>query len=129
MKKIKKNFTNEVLRGVSLYGPHKDDLIIKINDKECKYFGSQGQQRSAILALKLAEIEIIREEAGEYPILLLDDVLSELDNKRKTYLIEHIKGMQTIITSTDDYELNSLTKDFNKKLFYINEGKISSILD
>ena len=127
--KIKKNFTNEVLRGVSLYGPHKDDLIIKINDKECKYFGSQGQQRSAILALKLAEIEIIREEAGEYPILLLDDVLSELDNKRKTYLIEHIKGMQTIITSTDDYELNSLTKDFNKKLFYINEGKISSILD
>jgi DNA replication and repair protein RecF len=64
--KIKKNFTNEVLRGVSLYGPHKDDLIIKINDKECKYFGSQGQQRSAILALKLAEIEIIREEAGEY---------------------------------------------------------------
>ena len=96
---------------------HKDDLIIKINDKECKYFGSQGQQRSAILALKLAEIEIIREEAGEYPILLLDDVLSELDNKRKTYLIEHIKGMQTIITSTDDYELNSLTKDFNKNYF------------
>ncbi|NLK65729.1 MAG: DNA replication/repair protein RecF [Tissierellia bacterium] len=127
--KINKNFNNEILRGISLYGPHKDDLIIKINDKECKYFGSQGQQRSAILALKLAEIEIIKEEAGEYPILLLDDVLSELDNKRKSYLIEHIKGIQTIITCTDDHELNILTKDFNKKIFYINEGRISSILN
>jgi DNA replication and repair protein RecF len=127
--KIKKNFNNEILRGTSLYGPHKDDLTVKINGKECKYFGSQGQQRSAVLALKLAEIEIIREEAGEYPILLLDDVLSELDNKRKSYLIEHIKGIQTIITSTEYHELNALTRNFNKKIFYINEGKISSILD
>ena len=125
--KINSNFNNEVLRGTSLYGPHKDDVIIKINDKECKYFGSQGQQRSAILALKLAEIEIIKEEVGEYPILLLDDVLSELDNKRKSFLIEHIKGIQTIITSTDDHDLNNLTKNFNKKVFYINEGKIGSI--
>ena len=127
--KINKNFKNEILKGASLYGPHKDDLIIKINGKECKYFGSQGQQRTAILALKLAEIEIIKEEAGEYPILLLDDVLSELDNKRKNYLIEHIRGIQTIITSTDELELNNLTKNFNKKIFYINEGKISSILN
>lgn len=125
--KIKNNFNNEVLRGTCLYGPHKDDILIKINDKECKYFGSQGQQRSAILALKLAEIEIIKEEVGEYPVLLLDDVLSELDNKRKNYLIEHIKGIQTIITSTDDHDLNILTKNFNKKNFYINEGKIKSI--
>lgn len=125
--KINSNFNNEVLRGTCLYGPHKDDIIIKINDKECKYFGSQGQQRSAILALKLAEIEIIKEEVGEYPILLLDDVLSELDNKRKSFLIEHIKGIQTIITSTDDHDLNILTKNFNKKNFYINEGKIKSI--
>lgn len=127
--KINKNFKNEVLRGLSLYGPHKDDLIIKINGKECKYFGSQGQQRSAILALKLAEIEIIKEEAGEYPILLLDDVLSELDNKRRACLIEHIEGIQTIITCTDDHELNNLTKGFNKKIFYINEGKIRDILN
>ncbi|HAS91750.1 MAG TPA: DNA replication/repair protein RecF [Clostridiales bacterium] len=125
--KINKNFNNEILKGISLYGPHKDDLIIKINGKECKYFGSQGQQRSVILALKLAEIEIIKEETGEYPILLLDDVLSELDNKRKSYLIEHIKNIQTIITSTDEHELNILTKNFDKKMFYINEGKISNI--
>ena len=125
--KINNNFNNEILRGASLYGPHKDDILIRINDKECKYFGSQGQQRSAILALKLAEIEIIKEEVGEYPILLLDDVLSELDNKRKSYLIEHIKGIQTIITGTDDHDLNILTKNFNKNVFYINEGKIGSI--
>lgn len=127
--KINNNFNNETLRGTSLFGPHKDDVLIKINGKECKYFGSQGQQRSAILALKLAEIEIIKEEVGEYPILLLDDVLSELDNKRKSYLIEHIKGIQTIITSTDDHDLNILTKNFKKKIFKINEGKIGNILN
>jgi DNA replication and repair protein RecF len=125
--KINNNSENEILRGTSLYGPHKDDILIKINGKECKYFGSQGQQRSAILALKLAEIEIIKEEVGEYPILLLDDVLSELDNKRKSYLIEHIKGIQTIITGTDDHDLNILTKNFNKNIFNIKEGKIFSI--
>ena len=125
--KIKNNFKNELERGSSMFGPHKDDLIIKINDKECKYFASQGQQRSAILALKLAEIEIIKDEIGEYPVLLLDDVLSELDNKRKSYLIEHIEGIQTIITTTDDTDLNILTENFDKKNFYINQGKIRNI--
>lgn len=125
--KINKNMENEIHKGTSLYGPHKDDLIIKINDKECKYFASQGQQRSAILALKLAEIEIIKSEIGEYPVLLLDDVLSELDNTRKGYLIKYIKGIQTVITTTDDNDLKILTKDYNKKFFYINEGRIGNI--
>ncbi len=110
-----------------MYGPHKDDIIIKINDKECKYFASQGQQRSAILALKLSEIEIIKEEIGEYPILLLDDVLSELDNSRKVYLINYIKGIQTFITTTDDNDLKYLTKNYDKKFYYINDGKIGNI--
>lgn len=127
--KISNNIENEIYKGSSLYGPHKDDLNIKINNMECKYFGSQGQQRSAILAIKLAEIEIINTEIGEYPILLLDDVLSELDNKRKGYLIKYIKGIQTIITTTDDNELKNLTKNFNKKFFYINEGKIGNITE
>ncbi|NLJ58220.1 MAG: DNA replication/repair protein RecF [Tissierellia bacterium] len=126
-KKIKDNFENEITRGTSMFGPHKDDILIKIDGKECKYFGSQGQQRSAILALKLAEIEIIKDETGSYPILLLDDVLSELDNKRKKYLIKHIEGIQTIITTTDDHELSILTENFNKKNFYINRGKIRNI--
>ncbi|MFA9424394.1 MAG: DNA replication/repair protein RecF [Sedimentibacter sp.] len=125
--KININIKNEIQRGTTLFGPHKDDIVIKINEKECKYFGSQGQQRSSILAIKLAEIEIIKEEIGEYPILLLDDVLSELDNKRKGYLINYIKGIQTIITTTDDHDLNILTKNYSKNNFYINEGKIGNI--
>ncbi|MBP1926301.1 DNA replication and repair protein RecF [Sedimentibacter acidaminivorans] len=125
--KINKNIDNEIQKNTSMYGPHKDDLIISLNNKECKYFGSQGQQRSAILALKLGEIEIIKDEIGEYPILLLDDVLSELDNKRKGFLINYIKNIQTVITTTDDNDLINLTKDFDKKIFYINDGKIGNI--
>nr|WP_312576652.1 DNA replication/repair protein RecF [Sedimentibacter sp.] len=125
--KINLSIENEIHKSTSLYGPHKDDLIIYINSKECKYFGSQGQQRSAILALKLAEIEIIKDEIGEYPILLLDDVLSELDNKRKGFLINYIKNIQTVITTTDDNDLKKLTDNFNKKIFYINDGKIGNI--
>ncbi|KAF5031776.1 DNA replication and repair protein RecF [anaerobic digester metagenome] len=125
--KVNNNIKNEIMRGTTLYGPHKDDIVIKIDGNECKYFGSQGQQRSAILSIKLAEIEIIKEETGEYPILLLDDVLSELDNKRKGYLMNYIKGIQTVITTTDDHDLKELTKFYNKKIFYINEGKIGNI--
>ncbi len=125
--KLYANLNQEIQNKTTMYGPHKDDILIKINDKECKYFGSQGQQRSAILAIKLAEIEIIKEEMNEYPILLLDDVLSELDNKRKGFLINYIKGIQTFITTTDDHDLNVMTKNNNKKKFYINEGKIGNI--
>ncbi|WMJ77994.1 MULTISPECIES: DNA replication/repair protein RecF [unclassified Sedimentibacter] len=125
--KINSGLQQEIQNGTTMYGPHKDDIIIKINEKECKYFGSQGQQRSAILAVKLAEIEIIKEEIGEYPVLLLDDVLSELDNKRKGFLINYIKGIQTFITTTDDHDLNVLTENYNKNKFYINEGKIGNI--
>ena len=122
--KIEKNIENEIFRKNSLYGPHKDDVIIKINNKDFKYFGSQGQQRSAVLAIKLGEIEIIKNEIGEYPVLLLDDVLSELDNKRKGFLIDYIKDIQTIITSTDDTDLKDLVKKNDKKIFHICEGRI-----
>lgn len=122
--KIEKNIENEIFRKNSLHGPHKDDITIKINNKDFKYFGSQGQQRSAVLAIKLGEIEIIKNEIGEYPILLLDDVLSELDNKRKGFLIDYIKDIQTIITSTDDTDLKDLVKKNDKKIFHICEGRI-----
>lgn len=125
--KLYSNMDHEIQKGTTLYGPHKDDIIIKINNKECKYFASQGQQRSAILALKLSEIEIIKEEVGEYPILLLDDVLSELDNKRKGYLINYIKGIQTVITTTDDNDLKMMTQEYDKMFYYINDGKIGNI--
>lgn len=126
--KIEKYKESEYFRKISMIGPQKDDLIIKINNKEFKYFGSQGQQRSAVLAIKLAEIEIIKNETGEYPILLLDDVLSELDNRRKKYLINYIKNIQTIITSTDDHDLREMLKDERKKIFHISEGNIGNII-
>ncbi len=82
-------------------GPHKDDLKISADDIDLRKFGSQGQQRTAALSLKLSEIKLIEEEIGEKPILLLDDVLSELDNDRQTYLINSLGGNQMFITTTD----------------------------
>lgn len=93
---------------VTMRGPHRDDIIFLVNDIDIRKFGSQGQQRSAALSLKLSEIEIIKKMIGESPILLLDDVLSELDSRRQNHLLESIKDIQTIITCTglDDFVNN-----------------------
>lgn len=82
----------------SLYGPHRDDIEIFINGKKAKSFASQGQQRSAVLALLLAKTELIKKETGKTPIILLDDVMSELDLKRRNYLSQKIEGFQVFIT-------------------------------
>ena len=86
-------------------GPHRDDFIIKVKGIDVRKYGSQGQQRTAALSMKLAEIEIIEKNTKEKPILLLDDVLSELDSKRRNMLLESIYDIQTIITCTglDDF--------------------------
>ena len=92
----------DILRGSTGAGPHRDDLVLKVNQVHLRAFGSQGQQRTAALALKLSELEFIRSETGEYPILLLDDVMSELDRSRREQLLAFIKGkIQTFITATD----------------------------
>ena len=97
----------EIRRGMTLVGPHRDDLAFSINGKEVQSYGSQGQQRTTALSLKLAEIELIHEEIGEYPILLLDDVLSELDQYRQTQLIETFQSkVQTFITTTGIESVN-----------------------
>ena len=93
---------HEMLMGTSLFGPHRDNIEIYINGKSARSYASQGQKRSIVLALKLAEGEVIRELFGEYPVYILDDVLSELDDKRKKYLLEGIKEKQIIITSCDE---------------------------
>ncbi|TSB47544.1 DNA replication/repair protein RecF [Alkalicoccobacillus porphyridii] len=91
----------ERIRGTTLFGPHREDLGFLVNGKDVQSFGSQGQQRTTALALKLAEIELIKEEVGEYPVLLLDDVLSELDDYRQSHLLETIqKKVQTFVTTT-----------------------------
>lgn len=102
----------------TLFGPHKDDLIFKINEKDCRYFSSQGQQRSVSLSLKLALMEIIKVNTNEYPVLLLDDVLSELDDERQKQLLQITSKYQTLITST------SLPKEFkNYNTIFIVNGE------
>jgi DNA replication and repair protein RecF len=92
----------EIQRGTTLIGPHRDDVSFLINNRDVQTFGSQGQQRTTALSVKLAEIELIKEKIGEYPILLLDDVLSELDDYRQTHLLNTIKGkVQTFVTTTN----------------------------
>lgn len=90
----------EIELGYTCLGPHRDDLIFSINGLDCRQFCSQGQQRTVALVLKLSLMEVIKNEIGEYPILLLDDVLSELDNTRQTRLLNLCTNFQTIITCT-----------------------------
>ncbi len=94
---------NDIWRGSTSVGPHKDDLVLTVNGINLRTFGSQGQQRTGVLSLKLAELEFIKSETGEYPILLLDDVMSELDAMRREHLLAFIKDrVQTIITATEE---------------------------
>lgn len=102
LKLLTSNLERERAVGSTLWGAHKDDIDIKLNGKTARDFASQGQQRSLSLAMKLAEGEICREECGEYPIFLLDDVLSELDPRRRSYLLNEISGRQVIMTGCDD---------------------------
>jgi len=93
----------DILRGSTGRGPHLDDIILTVNGINLRSFGSQGQQRTGVLSLKLAELEFLRSETGEYPVLLLDDVMSELDASRRSQLLEFIRRerIQTMITATD----------------------------
>lgn len=120
---LSQTHTKDVERGFTTTGPHRDDLGLSINEKDIRSFGSQGQQRTAALALKLSEIEIIYEELGEYPILLLDDVMSELDAHRQNFLIKTFDKVQTIVTTT---EVGQLYQDHlaNGKLFKISNGRV-----
>ena len=129
---IAKNFL-EVLRarrlkdiqnGSTGFGAHRDDLKFFINDKELKLFGSQGQLRTAALALKLSELKFLKSETGEYPLLLLDDVMSELDSDRRELLLEFLcrEKIQTLITATDRAYFPP--RNFGK-IFWINAGVLS----
>ena len=99
----------EIASGITLYGPHRDDLEILINGKSARSFASQGQQRSIVLALKLSEGEVIKEMSGEYPVFLFDDVLSELDEKRRRYVLEGRGDRQIIITCCEPNECLGFT--------------------
>ena len=124
LNELKINRKNDIMKGYTTKGIHKDDFSIKINDKEVNIYGSQGQNRTAILSLKLAELEIINDENGEYPILLLDDFMSELDSTRRINFFESIKNAQVFITGTDILEIKDLSKEINKEIFYVSKGEI-----
>lgn len=98
---LKEGLESDLYKRNTGRGPHRDDIEIIINNINARNYGSQGQQRTAALSLKLAEINLLKEEKGENPILLLDDVLSELDNERQKYLIDSLKDIQMFITTTD----------------------------
>ncbi len=107
-------------------GPHRDDICFYINDIDVRKYGSQGQQRTAALSLKLAEIELVKKIIHDSPVLLLDDVMSELDSNRKHYLLDSIRDIQTIITCTgyDDFIKSRLMVN---KIYKVTEGKVAEM--
>ena len=122
--KLNSNLEKEVMAKTTLYGPHRDDFEFHLGENNLKTYGSQGQQKMAVLALKLSEIEVFKDYKKTSPIILLDDVFSDLDNNKKNNLLKHIdKDMQVIITTTD---LDSIDKQIlNKaKLIKIENGQI-----
>jgi len=128
---LQDNFESELARNrerdlkykVTNVGPHKDDLVFYINGQDVRKFGSQGQQRTAALSLKLSEIELVKIIIKDTPILLLDDVLSELDSNRQNFLINSIGNIQTIITCTGLDEFINSRIDVNK-IFKVVDGQV-----
>lgn len=96
---------NDARRLTTSVGPHRDDVVVLVNDRDVRAFGSQGQQRTAALSMRLAELNVMHDEMGEWPVLMLDDVMSELDPSRRRRLLEHLKGIQTLVTCTDPDDL------------------------
>lgn len=118
------NRSRELLKANTFLGPHRDDLLFNVNGQNVQTYGSQGQQRTTALSIKLAEIDLMYAETGEYPVLLLDDVMSELDNERQLHLLETIEGkVQTFLTTTSlDHLTNKLTVE--PDIFYVHQGEI-----
>ena len=123
-KKFEDNYERDMLTFSTNFGPHKDDFSFYLNDNDLKIFGSQGQHRSAVLSLKLSEIEIFKNKIKDTPILLLDDVFSELDDIKKNNIVKYLKNdIQTIITTTDINEISESLID-NAYVYEIFNGKL-----
>ena len=110
----------DIIKGFTTKGVHRDDFVIYINKKRLDIYGSQGQNRTAILSLKLSELDIIEEEIGEKPVLLLDDFMSELDEKRRNQFLNKIENTQVIITCTDKIDIENK----NILIYNVKEGKV-----
>ena len=122
--KLNSNLKRELFVGNTLYGPHKDDIDIFIDKRSARDYGSQGQQRLCVLCMKFAELELYHDKKREYPILLLDDIFSELDNSKKNAIIKYLsKDIQVFITSTDINDIDKKILD-KAKIFKISNGNI-----
>ena len=122
---LKREQRESIHRGATLCGPHRDELRLFINERDVGLYGSRGQSRTAVMAFKLAELEWMRDRIGEWPVLLLDEVVAELDAQRRAFLLERINGAtQTLMTTT---ELDIFTPSFLERatVWHVNEGQIS----
>ena len=123
IEKLTTAYDKDIRLGFTSIGPHRDDIKITSNGIDLRSFGSQGQQRTASLTLKLSELEFFKSALNDYPVLLLDDVLSELDENRQTKLLEYVKNIQTIITCTDfEYNIPHVK-------YYIENGSVKNIVN
>lgn len=123
---LKAERRDSIQRGVTLSGPHRDELRLMINNRDAGLYGSRGQARTAVMSLKLAELQWMHEHTGEYPILLLDEVIAELDQSRRAYLLDRIDGVtQTLLTTT---ELEIFTPTFLERatVWQVSEGQITA---
>ncbi len=123
LNQLKSSLQRDLEKGITMTGPHRDDFDVLLNGKSLKKYGSQGQMRTAVLKIKLSECEIIKSITGEEPLLLLDDVLSELDEHRRKYFTENINGRQVIITCTD----KDFAYDGKGSYFEVESGKLKQI--
>ena len=125
--KLTSNLNKELMYKMTLVGPNRDDFYFKLDDKNLSLYGSQGQMRSAVLALKLSEVKLFNDKTGDSPILLLDDIFSELDIEKRNNLLSTLSNnVQTVITTTD---IENITEDIRKKanVYEIDDGNIISI--
>lgn len=122
LERVKKR---ELIKCTTMVGPHRDEYELLVNNESLKLYGSQGQQRTAILSIKLSEVEIVKDEIGEYPVLLLDDVMSELDKNRQDYLLKNLRGIQTFITCTEKDNIEKET-GINMNYIAISGGQVVS---
>lgn len=122
---LAKNREKDLRNKNTSVGPHRDDICFMVNELDIRTYGSQGQQRTVALSLKMAEIELVKKIIKDYPILLLDDVLSELDSSRQNYLLDSIKSIQTIITCTGVEEFVKYRFNIDK-IFYVKDGSVTN---
>lgn len=119
--KLKKSLNDDVRAGFTTVGVHRDDVIAEIDGQPARYLGSQGQSRSIAIVMKLAQAEILKSEKGEYPVMLLDDVMSELDGGRQRFILNSIENMQVLITCCDERFISEMT---GGKVFILEKGMI-----